>query len=322
MERPADESFNKFNYLLRPSKQVERKLFIEALHKLAGTGFSISDYTYLGFGSPYYADFLLFHKYLYINKMICVEKADIPKRMKFNRPFNFIKLKLMTVGEVLPTLNRTQKYLVWLDYDCLLNEEVLRDLSSCIHLLAPGSILIITVEAEPTLPEEEDDEELSDSQRVDRLLKILTNQLGRYYPGTIEKNIIARNTMPVFFAKILRSKIAEESAKREGLRFFQLFNYKYADGAQMVTVGGILVDEEMERKVQDSGVCNLELTEQGGEPKKISVPPLTVREKQWLDQNLRKSLTVSSLAFELQSESLETYKKYYRHYPTYYETLL
>ena len=61
------ESFSRFNYLLRPSKQVERKLFIEALHRLALGNFRIHEYTYLGFGSPYYADFILFHKYLYID---------------------------------------------------------------------------------------------------------------------------------------------------------------------------------------------------------------------------------------------------------------
>ena len=64
----TDESFEKFNYLLRPSKQVERKLLIETMHHLAASGYPIYKYTYVGLGSIYYADFMLFHKYLYINK--------------------------------------------------------------------------------------------------------------------------------------------------------------------------------------------------------------------------------------------------------------
>ena len=83
-DRPV-ESFSRFNYLLRPSKQVERKLFIEALHRLALGSFRIHEYTYLGFGSPYYADFILFHKYLHIDSMVCVERENIPRRMQFNQ---------------------------------------------------------------------------------------------------------------------------------------------------------------------------------------------------------------------------------------------
>ena len=86
--RPREASFTRFNYLVRPSKQVERKLFIEAFHRLAVGGFAWSDYIYVGLGSVYFADFILFHKYLYINRMICVEAESIPKRMRFNRPFD------------------------------------------------------------------------------------------------------------------------------------------------------------------------------------------------------------------------------------------
>ncbi len=85
-------SYEKFNYLLRPSKQVERKLFIEALHHLRTAGYPVYDYTYLGLGSVFYADFVLFHKYLYIDRMVCAEKDEIAPRMKFNKPFGFVKL--------------------------------------------------------------------------------------------------------------------------------------------------------------------------------------------------------------------------------------
>ena len=75
MTSHAVRSYEKFNYLLRPSKQVERKLFIEALHRLRAAGYPIYEYTYLGLGSVFYADFILFHKYLYIDKMICAEQT-------------------------------------------------------------------------------------------------------------------------------------------------------------------------------------------------------------------------------------------------------
>src|SRR6478672_6193590 len=97
----ADKSFEKFDYLLRPSKQVERKLLIEALHHLVECGYPIYNYTYVGLGSVYYADFVLFHKYLYIDKMICAEWGSINRRMKFNKPFPFVRLVMKPVSEVI-----------------------------------------------------------------------------------------------------------------------------------------------------------------------------------------------------------------------------
>ena len=92
MENELRHSFEQINYLLRPSKQVERKLFVEMFLKLAQVGYDVPSYTYVGLGSVYFADFLLFNKYLYIDNMICVEHADIPNRMKFNkRIFNLLK---------------------------------------------------------------------------------------------------------------------------------------------------------------------------------------------------------------------------------------
>ena len=74
-------SYEKFNYLLRPSKQVERKLFIETLHRLRDADYPICSYTYVGLGSIFYADFILFHKYLYIDRMICAERDEVERRM-------------------------------------------------------------------------------------------------------------------------------------------------------------------------------------------------------------------------------------------------
>lgn len=95
MAEPSN-SFKQFDYSLRPSKQVERKVMIEVLHRLSEAGYAISEYKYLGFGSVYYVDFLMFHKYLFIENMVCVEWGDVARRMRFNKPYKFIKLKLET----------------------------------------------------------------------------------------------------------------------------------------------------------------------------------------------------------------------------------
>ena len=51
------ESYLRVQYELRPAKQVERRMIIDALRKLAMAGFEIEDYNYVGFGSIYFVDF-------------------------------------------------------------------------------------------------------------------------------------------------------------------------------------------------------------------------------------------------------------------------
>jgi hypothetical protein len=328
MGEPA-RSFEKFNYTLRPSKQVERKLFIEALHYLGHhAGFPIKEYTYLGMGSVYYADFILFHKYLYIDKMICIEGAHIEKRMKFNKPYKFIDLRMGKIAEVFPSISfRKKKYLAWLDYDYTLDPEVLLDVDSFARKLEPGSILIVTVDAEPKLRDDEEFEKLAIAGRE----KLLYNHYAQCSRGIlsrkVEKGDLARNSLPELVAMLLRSRIEKSILYRsEPLEFFQLFNYVYADGAQMVTIGGIIDAPGNGQNLIKSGIFKKGFAEVGTKPKRLTVPPLTNREKTSIDKLIKCGVTEQQvkkkLPFELDDYLIENYVAYYRHYPMYYEAVL
>ena len=54
--REPTESYLEVNYALRPSKEVERRMIIDALHILSCAGLPIRDYQYTGLGSFYYVD--------------------------------------------------------------------------------------------------------------------------------------------------------------------------------------------------------------------------------------------------------------------------
>ena len=71
-ESKPSPSFEKVNYLLRLKKQIERKIIIEAFQSISPI-IDISEYRYFGLGSIYFADFILFHKYLNIKKMTSTE---------------------------------------------------------------------------------------------------------------------------------------------------------------------------------------------------------------------------------------------------------
>jgi hypothetical protein len=324
MAEPTD-SFKKFDYGLRPSKQVERKILVQLLLKLADAGLPVHKYTYVGFGSVYYVDFVLFHKYLYINKMVCLEWSKVPKRMKFNKPFRFIRLKMTSLSEYIPLLDPNTKYLVWLDYDRPLDAEMLRDVNGCLRNLAPGSIFLVTIEAQARLPKKIiEDEDLDGAPRrriEDRIVRMYREDFGKLVDDKITRDDLIPAQVPRLFWTAVRNQIAETLRTREGVQYSQLFNYYYADGAPMITIGGIICDGECAGRISDCDILQNAFVTQEQQPIAISVPPLTFREKQWIDSRLRRGLKARHLQFELEDDLLENYIRFYREYPTYFEAL-
>lgn len=330
----ATESYEKFNYAIRPSKQVERKLLIEALHYIGhNLDYPIKDYRYLGFGSVYFTDFILFHKYLYLNDMLCIEGSDVPERMAFNRPYKFIKVKMGRLSDVLPGLKFSRPHIIWLDYDYGLDygpveqsSGILDDVRALVGKLNAGSIFIVTAESEPKLSDREENARLSEDDRENKLVELLETTCGDFFGSKICRALITKKEMPLLVAKVLRNQIMDAALRinPRGLRFYQLFNFVYADGAQMVTVGGIVDDASQETTLCKSGIYDLDFIQPEELPIRISVPPLTVREKEAIDAQIDKKTSAKSLRLkaEINEDLLENYLRYYKHYPTYHEAVL
>ena len=184
---PAVDSFNKFNYWLRPSKQVERKILIDKMLGLAHCGYRISDYRYLGFGSIYYVDFIMFHKFLSIQSMDCVEHSTIPRRMRFNKPYKFIKLRLRPYAQFACKIRTRIPYLVWLDYDYPVTDNLLLDIDGTMQRLKRGSIFLVTVDGRARLPNDHAQapilQTMNDQKRVAYLVNHFQQTLGHYIDG-------------------------------------------------------------------------------------------------------------------------------------------
>jgi hypothetical protein len=90
----------------------------------------------------------------------------------------------------------------------------------------------------------------------------------------------------------------------------------------MFTVGGIIGTETDEHALHEAGILDHRFVRTSSEYLEISVPPLTLREKQWIDCRLDKNLRANKLLFELDDDLLANYRKFYKEYPTYLETLL
>ena len=313
-------SFDKFNYTLRPSKQVERKLIVELLHKLSIEipDYDFGSYTYLGLGSVYYTDFVLFHKYLYIDRMICAESENIPKRMTFNRPYDFIDLHMQPVSDVIPKLERDIRHLVWLDYDTGISEEQLWDIGGAIRVLAPGSFILITVDGEPRIPDDLEESEMSRDERKEVAVSRLEETFGSLFPEPLRVRDFTPHAFPEVLATIIGNQLREAAKGRDNLEFAQLVNFRYKDGAQMVSLGGLVDCPERITSVRSSRVMDLTFVNEGATPLAISVPPLTAREKLWLDQQPEDA----ELAFEVEESMVRSFRQYRRYYPSYHESLL
>ena len=105
----------KVPYDLRPAKQIERRMLVDGFQRLAQAGFPIRDYQYTGFGSLYFVDFVLFHKLLGIHRMLTVEHdQSLADRVEFNRPFDCVEIAMKSAGEVIPSLARDLRHILWL----------------------------------------------------------------------------------------------------------------------------------------------------------------------------------------------------------------
>lgn len=200
-----------------------------------------------------------------------------------------------------------------------LNPEILRDIDGLAQVLASGSILLVTVEAEPRLSSE-GFEDLSLEERDARLLQYFRDEFGSLVLGGISARDLTKNDIPILLSKILRAQISSSLVSRSKLKFHQLFNFLYADGCQMLTLGGIVDEPGAEDRLKVSGILKAKYIRRGEHPKTISVPPLTIREKSCIDNRLLLRGKKIRKALGLDVTLLNNYIEFYKYYPTYYET--
>lgn len=312
-------SYERINYSIRPAKSIERKLMGESFRRLSVFG-SIESYRYIGFGSPYFSDFSLFHKQLGLTNMISIEKdMGNEPRFQFNRPFKCIDICFGQSNEILPTLNWDVRTIVWLDNDGGLDLTVLTDVRFVCASALPGSVLVVSVNAMPYRPD-------PDRDRVE----LLKERVGEEnLPRGISDNDLAGWGTARIFRRIIDNKIIETLNHRNGgraegtkIQYKQLFNFFYADGAKMLTVGGLLYDQGQEPIVARCAFEALPFTRTDEDPYHIEVPNLTYRELRHLDAQLPCDPAEPLDAQGVPNEDLERYRKIYRYFPTFAESEL
>lgn len=327
-------SYRRINYALRPAKAVERKMLCETFRRLHPFA-RIESYRYVGFGSIYFSDFYLFHRALGISDMLSIEKDQHAKEcFEFNQPYKCVRMDFRPSSEVLPELEWTGPTIVWLDYDGKLNETVISDVMTVCHRAPFGSFLLVSVnvqhDREPDEPGRKQYEtETGNSFDIDvyRLRKA-RELVGDNLPTEVTGADLRGEGVSQIARRIIKSKIDEVLTTRnrlagidERVKFTQLINILYNDGAKMLTYGGVFSSENEQSVIDACGFGSLDFVRQSDEPYRIEVPCLTPKEMRHLNANLPKTSAAALSMPGVPASDIAQYAEIYRFFPTFAEAV-
>jgi hypothetical protein len=269
-------TWRKLHYVQRPAKNIERKMIAELFFRVDRVR-PLEEWRYVGLGSVYFADFELFHRKLGLTSMSNIEIEDTMEsrtRFEFNKPFGCIDLEWGSAGTILPTLPWDGPTAVWLDYDSKLNADVLGDVGHVVTLCRAPSVLFVSVNVESSgAPNEQVLAEFEENVTPDRVPASTA-------PGDVAGWGLAGVAYQVLVAEIqgaLADRNGVEDAANQ-VAWHQFVHFQYADGARMLTVGGLLHDAEDIKAVNLAGFDQLFFARTSEAAYRIRVPNLTTRE--------------------------------------------
>lgn len=306
-------SGHKIDYSIRPAKCVERKIICELLLKFKNT-IPIYQYRYIGFGSFYFVDFILFHNQLNIDKMISIEKSHVFERYNLNKPYNCIDIMFCDAQDALSRqidFSSDLPDFIWLDYDGSISMDIISDLITASQKVHKGSFLFASFN--PSIRFNDTDEE--------RLPK-LKEMFNDYLPSIKEKEIDAVN-MPRILYKTVNNAVQKAVSDRlssENISASSIFNVKYRDGAPMCTLGYYF--HETGEKIDLSAIESLPGVTCEDVPIEIKVPRLTKAEIRILNKMLPNSSAkdLKVAVPYLDDNDIENYIKLYKFYPNYIDS--
>lgn len=302
----------KIDYSMRPSKYVERKMFADLFRKMFN--FDVVDnYQYIGFGSIYFRDFITFHKELNIKNMVSIEKNTSEKdRYVLNKPYKFIKMKFGSCEEVIgKTIEESKcKSLIWLDFDSFFDIEVILDsINEVVNNIMSGSLLLVSFN-------------INNNINTEKLTRF-NNKLASYLSIDLKEVNFQPATIAKTYKKIIDNyievKLKERNIKNncDELNYNQLIFTKYKDSIDMLTIGGIFINKEDEKKLTLIKFNDYDFVSTNDDIYIINVPILTPKEIQIFDNEIVK---LDKDIDRILHNDFEEYKKIYRYYPHYFDS--
>jgi hypothetical protein len=314
------KSSNFVDFSIRQNKTIERSLCFDGIKRVCDA-LGLSDLVYVGFGSVWFVDFDAAHRDLGVETMVSIEGDDVLcRRAEFNKPYRTVEVVEGMSFDVLPRLLaradlQNRPWILWLDYDEVLDEDKVRELVDVLKGLPARSMLLTTFNVTPHRYGQL-------SQRAEWMQTLLGDafpadrfESNRAYKS--EERLGAALTDAVL--NMLQS--AYLATGRSG-RFVPMFSLRYQDGSSMATAGGILAEPAVVDEARGL-VAAPDWPSMRATP--IATPPLTQKEVSALRRLLPTASPptrddVISLGFDLLPEQLDAFAEYYLKYPSFVQT--
>jgi hypothetical protein len=283
-------SYRLIDYSLRPAKFAERRMLSEMFSRLKAFG-SLESYRYIGFGSIWFTDCVLFHRALGIEDIISIEKEQAHQaRFDFNNPYRGIELRMGTAAEVLPGLDWTHRSIVWLDYDDPLSPSILDDVRTIATRAMSGTALAVSVQTgglvdkRPILEEPID---ISEPEQFREAFGDARTPLA-LNAAALRGWTLSKTSRSIISDEIEAGLQVSNAGRSAGqaLQFRVIGAFEYADGAKMTTLVGVFVDQGQNGLFESAGFRELPFYRNGEDALRIKVPLLTPREMRHLDRSL------------------------------------
>ena len=320
-------SFKRIDYSIRWNKKIERKAIFERIQRSEIV--SSNSHRYVGLGSIWFSDFVIAHRMFSLEDMVSFEYPENCSRAEANVPYACIKLIPGDCNDKLIEMDAawwSKPLLIWLDYDGIAENEVLKTLEEILQRSLKGSILIVTVNA------------VRDSYRpnIDATKKRACETLNELFGDSAQQTVGEEDfTVAAFPGALSQSmlnrmsevlRLSARGISNDQLSFLPLFKFAHKDNAQMITVGGAIVDGELKSTSLKKLKWESAEIEQQPALETINIEPLTLREKIALDKLMPHVVGPADLIrkardakLQLDAEQLNAYSRYYRHFPIFAE---
>jgi hypothetical protein len=320
-------------YHLRPNKAVDRFLFIELLDILISKTLrtQVFKYTYYGFGGPFLDDFRNMHQAFPGLKMVCIDKdIETCKRQKFNKPNKKISIVNSEFNDFIASHDITNDNIFWLDFTGL-KPGHFEDFQAVLNTAGHYTIIKITLDARS---KGFDISEEGEKQR-EAYIQQFAEKYNDFYPAGVTEADFRKANFPILSQKMLEIAAERILDDPEESIFQPVASFVYEDGAQMMTLTGIILPtadrNQFIRELNKNKWKYLSL--EWDKNKKIMVPTLSIKERLALDQilpNMNGSIKLlkKRLNFEVGKNGNESdlllgqYADFYRFYPYFTKVVL
>ncbi|HEY0600941.1 O-methyltransferase [Brevundimonas sp.] len=324
-------------YHLRPHKAVDRRIFVDLLSRIERWR-PLSEYVYLSMGAYPLEDHKLIHRTLGVTRLIAFDyDPAIVARQTFNRPIGSCHCVEKSSGDVVAELDQVLDQcgfgdpagvIVWLDYtDPKKLGEQIREFQSLLDRLSAGDVVRVTVNAHPNeMIEASGGKPLLKEERRAKQFQSLQGRIKEFMPSWASADHMNETDLPKVIAESFAAAALKALPVSGALTFRPLSMVRYADSAQMLSMTGVVA------KRSDEGELLARLgiqtwpfaSDTWSDIHKLVVPNLTLRERLFLEREVVTTgpdQIVNALGFDAAGEIsvadfIDSYKRYYRFYPT------